>query len=462
LQFTATVHNITDEQVVWNVNGVVGGNASLGTISSDGLYTAPDCAVVVLVSAVSEAIPSESATSYVVVRAPHPVGVRTTSGLAEFFSRSSGVTFTPRGNNYIRMKDQIDNYEDLVHEHSTFTVGLYDANRAEAALEGMQNGGYNIVRVWLTGCCEDTIGDENGGLSQAYLANVIDYLRRAKSHGIYVILTTGWIPKYGGYREEYATCVKDFDYYNTLNLCAGGVRAVSHYFHDLVKDLLSQNAPMDAIFSYELRDYYFNNSDRLPLSRSGEIVTTANGQTYDMASPSSRQQMMDDGMVYFVKQVRDEIRKLDPTALVDLGFFVPEGPNPIRVGDLRIVRVYPAVVRSDADFVSISAYAIAGLTLAQYVQNYGFLGFQQKQPVVMAEFGAWKSEYPNILDAAEVLKSWQVSSCKYNIKGWLLWTWDSEAPEVLPDLWSAKSGDGSVNQSLSPFRRFDPCVDRGQ
>lgn len=41
LQFTATVANSTNTAVNWVVNGIAGGNATVGTISSTGLYTAP-------------------------------------------------------------------------------------------------------------------------------------------------------------------------------------------------------------------------------------------------------------------------------------------------------------------------------------------------------------------------------------------------------------------------------------
>ena len=40
-QFTATVSNGTSTAVNWQVNGVMGGNSSVGTIDSTGLYTAP-------------------------------------------------------------------------------------------------------------------------------------------------------------------------------------------------------------------------------------------------------------------------------------------------------------------------------------------------------------------------------------------------------------------------------------
>ena len=41
LTFTATVKNHSDTSVLWSVNGVVGGTAASGTISSTGNYTAP-------------------------------------------------------------------------------------------------------------------------------------------------------------------------------------------------------------------------------------------------------------------------------------------------------------------------------------------------------------------------------------------------------------------------------------
>src|SRR6266576_2227221 len=69
-QFTATVQNTSNTAVTWQVSGVTGGNATVGTISSSGLYTAP--AVVpnpatVTVTAVSQADPTKSASAQVTI-----------------------------------------------------------------------------------------------------------------------------------------------------------------------------------------------------------------------------------------------------------------------------------------------------------------------------------------------------------------------------------------------------------
>src|SRR5271169_2266949 len=44
-QFTAAVTGTSDTQVTWSVNSVVGGNNTVGTITTQGLYTAPSNAL---------------------------------------------------------------------------------------------------------------------------------------------------------------------------------------------------------------------------------------------------------------------------------------------------------------------------------------------------------------------------------------------------------------------------------
>src|SRR5215470_15511937 len=41
LTFTATVTNTADTNVSWSVNGIAGGDSSVGTITANGAYTAP-------------------------------------------------------------------------------------------------------------------------------------------------------------------------------------------------------------------------------------------------------------------------------------------------------------------------------------------------------------------------------------------------------------------------------------
>jgi hypothetical protein len=69
-QFTATVTGTSNTAVSWEVNNVAGGNSTVGTISSNGLYKAPAAAPIpnpVTVTAVSQADSTKSASSMVTI-----------------------------------------------------------------------------------------------------------------------------------------------------------------------------------------------------------------------------------------------------------------------------------------------------------------------------------------------------------------------------------------------------------
>jgi hypothetical protein len=68
--FTPTVTGVSNEAVTWQVNGVDGGNSTVGTITSEGVYTAPlspPLTGAVTVSALSKFDPTKSGTSTVTV-----------------------------------------------------------------------------------------------------------------------------------------------------------------------------------------------------------------------------------------------------------------------------------------------------------------------------------------------------------------------------------------------------------
>jgi hypothetical protein len=70
-QFTATVQNSSNQSVTWKVNGVTGGNTTVGRISTSGLYTAPSSVpspATVTVTAVSAADSTASGNSAVTIR----------------------------------------------------------------------------------------------------------------------------------------------------------------------------------------------------------------------------------------------------------------------------------------------------------------------------------------------------------------------------------------------------------
>lgn len=70
MQFDATVVNDANQQVLWKVNNIIGGNGLYGTISSTGVYTAPPIAPTpntVTITAISVANSTDQATATVTI-----------------------------------------------------------------------------------------------------------------------------------------------------------------------------------------------------------------------------------------------------------------------------------------------------------------------------------------------------------------------------------------------------------
>ncbi len=378
------------------------------------------------------------------------IGVRQVGGVAEFWNRATGARFVPRGNNYIRLGPQQDEWGQPLFYHSVFDPGAYNAVQIEAAFARMQEDGYNVVRVFWS---HNTIM-KAGQFDPAYVANVVDLARRASAHGLYVLFTMDWTPggKYGEIMGH--DCCDNFNGTNLTYLAPSGLEATRAFFVDYIRALLAAGLPKDAVWAWELRNELFFDGDQPPLSFNSGMVTTANGKTYDMASGSAKQQMLEEGLVYWLDSIRAAIRALDPTALVTVGFFQPHGPNPSRIGDPRISVTRPAIWSSQADFIDLHAYPGGELTLPQLLENFGLDGYQAK-PVVMGEYGAFRDAYWSTAVAAQALQDWQVASCALGLDGWLLWTWDAEEQ---PEIWNALSDNDAIDHALAPGVRPDPCA----
>jgi hypothetical protein len=463
VQFTAQVANSANQGVVWQVNGVTGGSSSVGTISSSGMYTAPAAvtdSADVSIAAVSQAV-TKSATATVTVFAPQRLGVRIANGRGEFFDRATGTTFLPRGNDYVRL-DLFPSVlpGDTTYYHSTFNPRRYDASGAEAALAQMQSFGYNTVKVWLDiwGGAGEGMGDPAGGLSAAYVANLADFLKRARSHDIFVTITSDGIARLGGYIDLFdpaCNSSQPFDPSQPLTPCdneefltANGIKAEQRFWSDLIRDLAQQHAPMDFIFGYEIREEFIFPQNHPPFNSASGTFTAANGQTYDLSSATSRQQLMNDGIAYWADKTRNTIQQIAPNALVAVGFpgpFIPGFPP------------FSAIAGSTADFIDFHPFPDGVNPLSVFVTPFGMNGFGPK-PVVMGEIAAQEKDFATIALAAAALKAWQIDSCNYGFQGWLPWTWNLENRAGSPPFWTVVSGNGEINQALAPQYRANPCV----
>ncbi|HEU4943392.1 MAG TPA: discoidin domain-containing protein [Gaiellaceae bacterium] len=384
----------------------------------------------------------------------HLVGVRTVGAAGELYRPATGTTFVARGANY----ERLDPGGDTV----TFDVGVYDAASADAALADMAAGGYNTVRVFLHGACTTgCLGDPAAAddLSSAYVANVTDFLGKARARGIQVVLVAEGVPAGTSYADQVASgTTAEFAGENVGYLTAGGVEANASFWAALVARLTAQPALRETILSYELRREAYFRSDQAPLSLSSGTVTPANGRTYDLAIAADRQALMDESLVHWADTVRAAIRAVDPTALVSLGFLWPQAPNAARIGDPRVSRMRAVLDDSQLDFVSPRVPPGLELTLPQYVTNYELPATTAK-PVLMAELGAPTASIATVAAAAEALQSWQADSCPAGFDGWLLWTWDTVGERTgEPAMWNGQDGGGLLERALAPNLRPDPCA----
>ena len=385
----------------------------------------------------------------------HRIGVRVVAGKGEFYDRLTGVEFIPRGNNYIRLANQVAPGGQIFF-HSTFNIGLYDPDQVKQDLEKMHADGYNTVRIMLNACCDSgSLGDRAGGVSKAYVANLADFLVKAKQNEIYVILEPGDIPVTGGYIDILDTTWSlDFAGNSATFLRTGGLNASIQRWQDLIDELLLQGAPLDAILAYDLYNEVFFESNYPPFSLTSGTVSTAVGKSYDMSSEDDKQRMMDENLVYWIDTLRSKILEMDPTALVTVGFFQPQGPHPTRIGDPRIIETRNVIWQTSADFIDLHLYPGFGLTMQQYVDNYGSAGLEEK-PIIIGEYGAGRFSFSTETTAARALHDWQVESCSFGFDGWLLWTWDAEEQT---EFYNALTGEGVINQVLAPVIRPDPCL----
>ncbi len=384
----------------------------------------------------------------------HRIAVRALGSTNVLYDRVTGQRFVPRGNNYVRIGLQEGYDGQIFSYHSTFNVGLYDGARADAALARMHADGYNTVRVFLNGLCRNAcLGEPNLGIRAAYVANVADFLRRAGANELFVILTIDWLPSRTSYDQRLVPSIW-VDGFNVNYLTSSGLRANADFFRDLVTELVQQRAPTDDVLGYELRNELNFDSLSKPFTLSSGLAPMPNGVLYDLSRQAQKNQLLDDNLVYWIGHVRSAILAVDPTALVTVGFFEPQEPNPSRRGDTRIIRTRAAIRGSGADFVDIHAYPGLDLTLRQYMENFGIDGTEAK-PVVIGEMGGFKSAFPDPDHAALALSAWQGDSCVYGIDGWLTWTWDTDEQS---ELWNALSGGGAIERALAPSVRPDPCA----
>jgi len=312
----------------------------------------------------------------------------------------------------------------------------------------MADRGYNTVRVFIDLCRADCISTKKGSIRPAYAKNVARFLRMARDRGLVVMLASNDVPD-RGYSDRLPCCSPFGGYRNSLWLTSEGHDILIEYWTEVVRALRKEKAPLQTVV-YQLQQEQFVLDDVEPLSRSSGTVTTADGETYDMADPQQRSDMVESNVRRGTRRARSAIRRLDPGALVTMGFFARFE------GDSRVVPSRAMLESSALDFVDLHLYPSLDHDLEAQVDAIG-LSEAVDKPVVMGEFGAFRVAFANPRIAAYSLAHWQADSCAFGFEGWLVWLWAAGDGEVF----GAREGGGPIARYLSPNFRPDPCSSEG-
>ena len=128
-QFTATVTGTGNTAVTWSVDGVVGGNATAGTITAAGMYTAPSQAGTHTVTATSVASPTQTASAQVTVTASTSVSISVSpSTVTVSTSATTQFTATVTGSSNTAVTWSVDGVSGGNSSVGTISAsGLYTA-----------------------------------------------------------------------------------------------------------------------------------------------------------------------------------------------------------------------------------------------------------------------------------------------------------------------------------------------
>lgn len=394
-------------------------------------------------------IATATATMSIQPQAQHRIAIRLVGGQAEFYNKSSNKKFTPRGANYV-----------YVPFNGSMTnlplkVGIYDPQRTRDDFTKLASKGYNTVRVFLDACssgpgCIATPG--RSGLNPNYLDNIADMILAAREAGIYILFTSNDLPDDGGYSEEANQgSGGDFaGYRNSYYLRPQAISATRRYWSDLLNGLTERNAAFDSVLGWQLLNEQWMFRDQPPLSLTNGIVTTTTG-SYDMSSPQQKEQMVSDGIIYYIAQMKKEILAHEPTALVTMGFFVPELVAPDWYVETRSL-----LEKSELDFFDFHAYP-GPLSLQAHAEAFGMLEYSAK-PIILGEYGAFTHSYADLKPAARALTNWVAESCQFGFDGWLFWAYYSASPSTGDRTWGMVDNDDYLLNLLSPENQPDPCM----
>ena len=377
----------------------------------------------------------------------------------QFVIRETGEPFRPVGFNYIRLFN-----EQRTADHDNFSRDGYDASEHEIMLQRLAANGFNTVRVFINFQAGEVIERRDSTeLSAAYLDNVTDFLARAKTHGVYVMLSMRGhpdLPRYARLRGASDGIVIGE---NRRFLRSGWIHAKTQYMQDFLTEIAGRNAPaLSAVFAVDLQNEVCLYPGQKPFSLTEGKFTAPDGRTYDLAT--QKQELADRAAIHYINECADAIHKVFPGVLVNVNVFTYAAVGRSGPGDFhedsagwrnRVPFRPLAIVRSRADMVDVHFYPS---TLDHYQQDLKSIEFEELtsaakaagKPLIAGEFGLFKSQFNDDFDAAcQFLQHDWLPVLNQDWQGWLYWTYDTHEQ---PRLWNAADRDFAIFEILAGGR----------
>ncbi len=377
-------------------------------------------------------------------------------GNGRFVESGSQRSFYPVGFNYIRLRPKW---------HGTFAPGRYDGRRASEMLADLAENGFNTVRVFIDPATGEGIVRQFDaeGLSAAYMANVLDFLARARREGIYTVFSLLGLPAARPYNELVGREKNRWWAGNKMYLDKRYHQAKARYISDFVRAIRDHDpALLSAVLACELDNETTLRADG-PFAQGQGRFRGPDGKTYDLSSNEQLQALADASVQMWADACVAAVRQVDPEMLVSVNVFTFRAVGRAGPGDLLDAetrdRRFPArplaLVETDLDYIDIHFYPFSAKTLPADLESIEFDALRPAaekagKPLIMGEFGAFKNNWKTVEQAEAAMRSHLRAVLDLGFSGFLYWTYDTDEQERL---WNARSDRGQIFEMLRGFTR---------
>jgi|GEM_PF-1169859 len=399
---------------------------------------------------------------------------------AGFIYSDSKTPFFVNGFNYIKLR---------FGDHSTFEPGTgiinadYDPYSAETMLGMLGELGYNTVRIFISNGRnpgnQGTAGEYESGtkISPAYMENVIDFLERARRHGIYVLVCFGEneVPDNRYFRNlvPYSS-QQDFLFNKDY------MEAKMEYIGLFLQYIRTKDPTlMNSILAVQEQNEFSYNPQLEPFSiTEGQYLFHGNGTAYDMSDADSRRELANEAFVHYISNVRRTLDEIDPgillcigTSTIDLaGVRYPEERGIFPDTDKNHPLTAVEYLAAEIDFLDIHSYnftepdkkgseVIKNDMECMLLDTAECIEYRKEKPVILGEYGAVTGVQDSFDLARLYIIDQRNEAVLNNLKGTILWSFDGFSQN---ELYSAMEDNGNFLMQLSLFKPTNQAVSEGK